>query len=430
MKPVRVEGENRGAVPAEKTNRAGFVGPQVDEHHLAPPRPPHSDQRLTAEINTATLAMGHMSMPPGLPAFDPNGQQYEVRHSLSGVAVVEDAGMQQDVSYTVTQLVAAFRQALVALVPIVEAVGLTWRDGEAYDDWDLIEGTLFEVLVAAGVRGDVDAFGTSKPFPAYGFADVSYADCSWIEVNVPEEDGTFALIRLNSPREFGDVAVVRLNTRGDPAGEPTVVPWTVDREFLAQLRSPDGTLTRADVVTPSEGVGPMTGPFNRTRNAPDQFDPEIPPDPENPPPPEVELEIHDRPFRDQVMLSVRRHLSLDEELLTAALRGVSVNPRGPNVEGRFIYASPTGYDEWENVNQYETYLSADFQHPVTFSFIVEYRPPQQFRTLLPGEEWAYLRREPDLEYEEAVYRERQKRSERQWQRDHSVSRMAPPSPPG
>lgn len=157
-------------------------------------------------------------------------------------------------SYTVTHLVESFRRALVTLAPCVEAVGVTWQQGEAYDDWDVIEETLFEVLVVASIRGDLEVFGSSLEFPAYGFTDAVFPKHSWVEVVVPEYEGTFALIRLNSPHGFGDICVVRLQADGTAIDEPDVVPWTADRQFAAQLRSADGTLQRVVVVTPTESV--------------------------------------------------------------------------------------------------------------------------------------------------------------------------------
>ena len=143
----------------------------------------------------------------------------------------------------------AFPQALVALVPSVELTGIAWADGEAYDEWDLIEEVLFEVLVTSAVRGDLPLFALSRPFVPYGYGDVSYSDSSWVEVIAPGRPGSLALIRLNSPSGFGEVRAAHLDEQGRTRGE-LVIPWTPDVEFVAQLRASDGTLTRALVATP------------------------------------------------------------------------------------------------------------------------------------------------------------------------------------
>lgn len=160
--------------------------------------------------------------------------------------------MKREPSYTVTQLMVAFRQALVALGPSVELAGIAWTDGDAYDEWDLIEEVLFEVLVASAVRGDLSLFASSRPFVPYGYGDAPYSNGSWVGLIGPGLPGSLALIRLNSPNGFGDVRVAHLDEQGDTLGE-FVVPWTSDVTFVAQLRAPEGTtVTRADIVTPTD----------------------------------------------------------------------------------------------------------------------------------------------------------------------------------
>ena len=44
---------------------------------------------------------------------------------------------------SVVELLSAFRGALIALVPIMDQVGIKWRDEDAYDDWDDIAATLY-----------------------------------------------------------------------------------------------------------------------------------------------------------------------------------------------------------------------------------------------------------------------------------------------
>ena len=52
---------------------------------------------------------------------------------------------------SINRLVEAFQACLLALIPQVEAVGLPWRDGEAYDDWDRIEEALFKSVISTPV---------------------------------------------------------------------------------------------------------------------------------------------------------------------------------------------------------------------------------------------------------------------------------------
>lgn len=48
---------------------------------------------------------------------------------------------------SITFLVASFRNALLAIRPICEQVGIPWRRVDAYDDWDRICTSLYDSLV-------------------------------------------------------------------------------------------------------------------------------------------------------------------------------------------------------------------------------------------------------------------------------------------
>lgn len=170
---------------------------------------------------------------------------------LNGLTSTDNSGMPPDRSYSITELLTAFRRALVALTPTADAVGVRWKDEDAYDQWDLVENVLFDVYVAAAVRGDVARFGSSQPFAEYGFGRIRYLRGSWFEVLAPQDPGPLALVRLSSAGGFGEIQVVRLDSRDEVCAELTV-PWTPPLRFAAQLRAPDGGLTRVEVVAPTE----------------------------------------------------------------------------------------------------------------------------------------------------------------------------------
>lgn len=163
----------------------------------------------------------------------------------------DNSGMPPDRSYSITGLLTAFRRAPVALTPTADAVGVTWKDEDAYDEWDRVENVLFDVYVASAVRGDVAQFGSSQPFAEYGSGRIRYLRRSWFEVLVPQDPGPLALVRLSSACGFGEIRVVRLDSRDEVCAE-LIVPWTPQLRFVARLRSPDGQLTRVEVVAPTE----------------------------------------------------------------------------------------------------------------------------------------------------------------------------------
>ncbi|MFG1621375.1 hypothetical protein [Kribbella sp. NPDC049227] len=96
-------------------------------------------------------------------------------------------------------------------------------------------------------------------------------------------------------------------------------------------------------------------------------------------------------LRIRVLLSFQRALW---EQVTPGLRGVAVRVGSQMVEGRFLYDGVPGEVEEEIVSETETYVIADLEPAVGVSFRAEWAPEATARTLGPGEEWVYLRREP------------------------------------
>lgn len=107
----------------------------------------------------------------------------------------------------------------------------------------------------------------------------------------------------------------------------------------------------------------------------------------------------DRDVPEELMLEVLASMSRALwEVPTPPLRAVTLNVTRAEVRGRFMYAEPPNEDEAELVSLCETYPVADSagirpQFGVEFSPV--YVPVDQDRTLNVGEQWFYLRHEPD-----------------------------------
>lgn len=95
----------------------------------------------------------------------------------------------------------------------------------------------------------------------------------------------------------------------------------------------------------------------------------------------------------EVLLSMNRSLW---EQVTADLRGVAVshrgNPEHGSIEARFLYEAEVGEVQTECVSLAETHCIADFPPGVSVAFRTV---PNASRDLLPGEQWVYLRWEPE-----------------------------------
>jgi len=96
-------------------------------------------------------------------------------------------------------------------------------------------------------------------------------------------------------------------------------------------------------------------------------------------------------FGRAVLLSFQRALW---NLVTPGLRAVAVTPDYPRITARFVYETVTE-DAREVASEAEAYVAADFQSPVTVDFLAVAIDPSRPRDLDVGEQWVYLRREPD-----------------------------------
>ena len=56
-----------------------------------------------------------------------------------------------DASLQLGSLLESFRQAMVTILPIMDEVGIRWKQHEAYDDWDRIEDALFSSIVLSSI---------------------------------------------------------------------------------------------------------------------------------------------------------------------------------------------------------------------------------------------------------------------------------------
>ncbi len=73
------------------------------------------------------------------------------------------------------------RSGLAALVPVVERVGIPWREGTAYDDWDSIASTLYDQIVVNTIRNTAKIKGYIE-FPEYDLIYPSYGGLAYFEI--------------------------------------------------------------------------------------------------------------------------------------------------------------------------------------------------------------------------------------------------------
>jgi hypothetical protein len=82
---------------------------------------------------------------------------------------------------TLDELMAIFRDGLIALVPIAERARIAWHDAEAYDDWDRIAEAVFQSVVVDAIENS-NAGPLQRPLAKYGFVGQPHAAMSVIQV--------------------------------------------------------------------------------------------------------------------------------------------------------------------------------------------------------------------------------------------------------
>ncbi len=123
---------------------------------------------------------------------------------------------------TVTSVLLNFRSALLALLPSVERVGISWKRPDAYDDWDALATTLFETLVVMVFRWSLpDDKQRDFRIPSYDLLLASYAGSSTLEVTHPSlPAGRWLFHAFGTTNEPFDVVEVReVSAEGLPYGE-------------------------------------------------------------------------------------------------------------------------------------------------------------------------------------------------------------------
>ena len=110
---------------------------------------------------------------------------------------------------TVNELVAIFRNSVIAIIPLLEQAKIKWKEGESYDDWDNIVTTLFENIVCSSLFSEVSL---ENDMSKYDMVYKNYSNMNFLIVKSTENiNKTLAFISfqsLSTPLDSVKVAVL------------------------------------------------------------------------------------------------------------------------------------------------------------------------------------------------------------------------------
>jgi hypothetical protein len=143
---------------------------------------------------------------------------------------------------TIAEVLLNFRAALVAVLPMVETLGIPWRRGDAYDEWDDLVSCMYKQLVGNLITAlDDPNAGASLRLAEYDMMLSDYGRYAVIEVDSGAlGPGRWVFHAFGTDKAPFDLVEVReLGADGRPCGEALRTCPLVDSQF--SLRMPDGS---------------------------------------------------------------------------------------------------------------------------------------------------------------------------------------------
>lgn len=143
-----------------------------------------------------------------------------------------------------TDVMLNFRAALLAIIPMAEAVGLPWKRGDAYDEWDELANCMYRQLVGSLLPMQTDRHGrVIANLPAYDMLYGEYGQYATIEVrNIALGPGRWVFHAFGTSQTPLDIVEVReLDANSRLCSEELATCPVSDSVF--SVRWPDGSVT-------------------------------------------------------------------------------------------------------------------------------------------------------------------------------------------
>jgi hypothetical protein len=154
---------------------------------------------------------------------------------------------------SVHELVSAFQNALIALVPVADSIRMAWREPESYDDWDQIAECLFRAIVVRSLQfslecpDDLAVPNYDLILPNYNGADVICV----VDSNRFDEDeiSHLAFLGFRTIRTpFDHVECLPLSEVGVPSQDRELLIPIHEVRFILCLKLGQETSRRIDAL--------------------------------------------------------------------------------------------------------------------------------------------------------------------------------------
>lgn len=142
----------------------------------------------------------------------------------------------------VDELLSLMREAIEALVPVVEKAHIPWRDNVAYDDWDAIAAVIYENIVVRSIRHAV-GIRQDLALPKHDLVYPSYCDYDVISVETfgAPTEGIAAFIGFSSQTTpFEYVKWISITPSGEILDNQIKFSKYDECKFVLQQRSQQG----------------------------------------------------------------------------------------------------------------------------------------------------------------------------------------------
>jgi hypothetical protein len=126
-----------------------------------------------------------------------------------------------DAGFKAMQALGLFREAVQGLIPVLDAAGVAWRDGDAYDDFDDVASALYIALVLHPLTNEADSI---LPLADYDMLREDYSDVSFLRHEGGAESAIFNRL-VPGDGGFAHVELVPIDAQLHRTGQAFQVPF-------------------------------------------------------------------------------------------------------------------------------------------------------------------------------------------------------------